>query len=278
MKAIRCATIIVCLMSAEAAAFDYQTGRGVGLGGGILLSKSSASALVTLPSGGIDSGEIKVEMGLGRKFEMKELDQAFVAAAYRYRDVVVALGVAQFGHRDFYAERTAKLNVAYSIRRIWVGASVSGIMVDISQGYGQLRAAALGLGLAARTKRVVGAIVGDNLNSPALYSGGLPLKPRYSGFLEYAGSGSFLTVGRATFEAEQKPQFALGQFLQISKKAALFWGFATAPTLYGGGLEVNHKRAVISYAGQFHPVLGFTHQISLSYAFGGPATKQEEVF
>ena len=278
MKLIRYTIVMSVLLSLEVAAFDYQTGRGAGLGGGILLRKSSASALVTLPSGGIDSGEIKVEMGLGRKFEMKELDQAFVAAAYRYRDAVVALGVAQFGHRDFYAERTARLNIAYPIKRIWVGASVSGIMVDIPQGYGQLRAAAWGVGLTVRTKRVTGAIVGDNLNSPILYAGGLPAEPKWSGYLEYAGSGSFSTLGRATLQAGQKPQLALGQFLRISKKAALFWGFATAPTLYGGGLEINHKKAVISYASQFHPVLGFTHQISLSYVFGGPVEKKEDVF
>ncbi len=271
--------IVVLLHLGSVGAIEVETGRNTGLGGGVLLSESSASALLAVPSGGIEPGEGKVEMIATRRFEMKDLDRLSLVAAYRYKSYTLAFGLDQFGYRDFYAERTAKLNASMSYNRYSLGISLSGMMLDFGPGkYGQLRASAIGVSAAVRTTRFYGAIVMDNLNSPTPYDGGPVIKPYHTLYFEFTKSRTFSTVSRLTLEESEKPQFGLGQFIRVSQKASLFWGFETKPTKFGGGLEVNLRKGAITYATNFHSSLGFTHQVSLSYHLGGKQPEKEKVF
>jgi hypothetical protein len=274
---VKRALLLAMLLSAKVPAFDLGTSLGPGLGGAVVLSESSASTLLSVPSGGIHGGQVKLEMSACRRFEIKDLDQLCLAAAWRHRAVTAALGVSQFGYRDLYAERTARLNLACQIGAFSVGACVSGMMVETG-GYDRLTAAALGAGAAVRAAKFVVAATADNLNAPSLSDGSPAINPRYAGYAEYVTSRSFSTVGRVTLEDTEEPQFGVGQLLRLSDKAVLFWGFSTAPILYGGGLELNMNKGKLTYATSIHPVLGFTHQVSLSFTFGGKPAQKEKVF
>ena len=161
-------TIVVVLLFTGGTlyALEFATGRGNGLGGGLLLSESAASVLVSVPTGGIKPGEGKIEITAERRFEINDLDQMLVAAAYRYNNFTLAMGISQFGYRDFYAERTGKINLSYQTGIFSGGISLSGMLVDFGGYYEQLRASTFGLGLAVRTDKIYGALVADRSDHP----------------------------------------------------------------------------------------------------------------
>ena len=260
----------------ELAAFDFTTGRGTGLGESVILSRSSASVLVSVPSAGITDGEMKLELGANRKFEMKDLDQAFVAVAYRRRSFIYALGLSQFGHRDLYSEQTAKAGVAWHIDSLTIGTTLSAMLVYFGGDYERLSSVTFGGGISYRTRRTMGAVTVDNITSPRLEEGSLAINPIYSAYLEVYGKGPHSIIGRVTLEKTERPQFVLGQKIDVSKHGALFWGLSTAPFQYGGGLEIRFNKSRISYAASYHPTLGFTHTGSLSFNFFLSAKSEED--
>lgn len=270
--------IVLLFMGGTLNALEFATGRGNGLGGGLLLSESSASVLVSVPTGGIKPGEGKIEITAERRFEINDLDQMSVAAAYRYNNLTLAMGIAQFGYRDFYAERTGKINLSYQTGIFSGGISLSGMLVDFGGYYEQLRASTFGLGMAVRTEKIYGALVADNIDTPTLHDNGLEMNPIYTAYVEYRTNSAISSIGRMTLEDTKKPQLAVGQYFYISKKVSMFWGLASEPTVFGGGLEVSHRLGGISYATSYHPVLGFVHRISLSMGFGKKDDEEDKVF
>lgn len=238
------------------------------MGRAVILSRSSASELLAVPAGGLGVGQGLVEIGFGRAFEMSELDNLYVAGAYSFGSITTAVGFSQFGHSDLYMEQTARLSLACRRDSLTVAVTFSGVQVSFGGGYERLNAAALGCGLSYRTRRVITAVTGENLTAPSLDGNSHEINPVYSGYAELVGPGPYSLTGRVTLEREEKPQFALGQKIDLSTKAAFFWGITTAPLKYGGGLEVDFNGRSLTYAASYHPTLGLSQTVALSLAFG----------
>ncbi|MEW5993867.1 MAG: hypothetical protein AB1744_05670 [Candidatus Zixiibacteriota bacterium] len=256
-------------------AFQLPTGRGAGLGETVVLSRSPATVLVLIPSGGINHRELKIDLAADRGFAMRELDRATVAAAWRCRSVTVAAGMAQLGFTGLYTERTCRFGAAWHTGPVAVGGTCSALSVSFGGRYPGLSATTLGVDLSYRSSRVLGALSIDNLTSPRLEENSPAFEPTYSALVEIIGLGSFSLTGRATLERYQKPQFAVGQIVDVSRHGALFWGMSSAPLEYGGGVEVAVERSRIAYAASYHPTLGLSHSVTLSVAFTVPRAQME---
>jgi len=202
----------------------------------------------------------------------------FLAGAYRWRAVTTAVGLSQFGGTELYAERTLKWSLAARFDSLSVGASLSGMMVDIGNNYGQFRAATLGLGASYRTRRLFLALDADNLTSPKLYEQALAIEPVTSFSWELRGESSFSITGRTIFQNKEKPRWAFGQKIRLSGGSSFFWGVSTKPMEYGGGIELRVKAGSIFYAATVHPVLGLSHTVSVSYRSGTVTKKRGNDF
>ena len=252
----------------NASAFDFLTSRGNGLGQTFLLSQPSASTVLLVPTGGLTDGATVVELGVNRKFEIKDLDQGYLAAAYRRNSFTYALGFTQFGNGDLYAERTARLAAAYHYSAFAFSGNVSAMQVDFGGHYDNLSAIALGLGVGYRRNRIMAGLSVENLNSPRLDKHSEEIPPRLTIHAELVGPGPYSVTGRLAAQKREKPQFGAGQFVDISSFGSLFWGVSTGPLIYGAGVELSHKRSIITYATSYHPTLGFSHTLSVSFALG----------
>lgn len=262
------AFIITFVMALPICGMDISPTRAPGTGGTVWLSNPTATSLANLP-GAIDEGKLQLEMSGARQFEIKDLDQLSFAAAYRYHRLTIALGLQQFGYRDFYAERTARLHVGYSLNDFHFNVSGSGLQIDFGAHYEELRAASIGLSAGWHHNKFYFAATLDNLNRPTLYERGPEVPMRSGVYAEYRSSDRLSTMIRLTTETDQDAQFGLGQALGLSNKAFITWGFSTAPTLYGAGLELVQKRARFNYSANYHTVLGLTHRFSIGFFFGG---------
>lgn len=256
------------VLSQTCAAFDFITGRGIGLGQTMLLSKPTAATVLCVPSAGLSDGTAFFDFGANRKFDLKEFDQNYFTAAYRHKAFTSALGFTQFGHNNLYAERTAKLSVALNHRDLVFHGSLSAMQVDFGGHYESLSAISLGFGFGYRRDRVLTGLSVEHVNFPQLTAHARRIPPRASLYAELIGPGPYSITGRITAQKNEKPQFGLGQFIDISSFGSLFWGISTAPLIYGGGVELSHKRIIITYATSYHPTLGLSHTLSLSFTVG----------
>lgn len=260
--------IVLSILCGHVSAFNIPTAHGEGMGGAIVLSRLSASEMLYLPSSVLAHGRSMVEVGYTRQYNMKELDAPFVAAAYRYKSISIAVGVTQFGQADLYTEQTGRFVIAYHREKLSIAGSMSGMLIDIGGSYKQLSAATIGCGASYNLQRFWFGFEIDNITSPQLKTGSLPVEPQYNIFAELIGRGSYSITGRATLENNQKPQFAIGQWIDLSLSSAFFWGISTAPTKYGGGIEIRYRGMNISYATSYHPVLGLSYTASLGIGVG----------
>lgn len=238
------------------------------MGQTVVLSNPTASSLLLVPCGGLGRQRGKIELGILRKFEMKDLDQGYLVGAYRFGSFTYSLGLTQFGYGDYYAERMVRLSGCYHLKSLTFGVSGSLKQIDFGGRYANLSAGSIGLGFSYRTGRVVIAGVVEDVNRPRLDQFSEKLRPKYTLYAELIGRGSYSVTGKITFQDTEKPGFGLGQRITLSSMAAVFWGVSTAPIIYGGGLELIHKRSLITYATSYHPTLGFSHTVSLGFMIG----------
>ncbi|UCE24560.1 MAG: hypothetical protein JSU74_00485 [Candidatus Zixiibacteriota bacterium] len=266
----------ILLFSPITRAFEFATTRGTGLGQTVVLSDPSPSAMLIVPSSSLNNKQGRVELGVMRRFELKDFDQGYIAAAFCLNRFTYAVGATQFGDGDLYAERLARVATAFTFHSFTAGATASIMEIDFGGHYENLSAFGLGLGLSCRYEKVLVAAVAENLNWPRLHDNSERIKPGYSLYTELVGPGSYSVTGKVTFQKRERPTFGVGQKIDISPLASVFWGLSTSPFIYGGGLELIYKRSLITYATSYHPTLGFTHILSVGFMLGKTGSGEDE--
>lgn len=266
MKMMRWVLVIGLLISltSPVAAFDFVSPLGVGAGKGMVLSSPGLSELLNMPIGAPTAKWWRVETGLSRSYDMRDLDVVFAAGAYRMRSLTLALGFSQFGHSDLYSEKLLKGSVALSRNKLAFGVSGSFMSLGFGGGYTSLNAASFGLAAGWHSAKWHAATTIDDLNSPTFAEHDPARLPRYSLHGEFIGK-SYSLLGHVTLQKNQDAQFGAGQRLLIKQSSAFVWGFTTAPFTFGGGLELGLGANRITYSANYHPTLGLTQLISVSY-------------
>ncbi|UCD95006.1 MAG: hypothetical protein JSU69_02855 [Candidatus Zixiibacteriota bacterium] len=262
--------ILLLVLTASAGGYEFGLGRQSGMAGCIMLSSPTASDMLTCPTANFRNKEVRLEAGYQRKYELSDLDRVFVSGCYRYRGFSGAIGFSQFGRSDYYVEQMVKTALSYNHNLFTVSAMISGKMLEIGSGDRRysLGTAALGLGGAVSYRKYHLGLVLDNLNGPKLADNDEADNAVYSIYGEIEGPARFSITGRVTLEKKEKPSLAIGQYIRLHDQGAIFWGLSDNPLAYGGGLEINYKNLDLMYAVSYHPVLGFTHNISLGFASG----------
>jgi hypothetical protein len=239
------------------------------MGQTILISQPSASTLLLLPSWGIEKGEWIIELGGVREFELSELNRAYLAAAARYGNCTVAVGLSQLGQRDYFAERIGKFSLGYQWENCNFGINLSGLEYSFGGNYKSLRAGAIGAGFTYSYNPLQLGFSADNLNSPGVTDNSPAVNAQYSFFAEFMGKGAYSLTARMSYEKNVPMQLALGQKIDVSNRSAFFWGFQTKPFQLGIGFDVwYNSQGSVTYSGSFHPTLGVSHNLSLVYHLG----------
>lgn len=245
-----------------AASFETFTGHDHGLGGAMVLSDPSPSEAAIIPTVS-DSMQFGFETGYQRRFELRALDRLFFAAVTRKGGWSTALTLNQFGHADLYRELTARIGIGRDFGCWAATVSWSGMLVDFGADYERLKAGTMNLGLACTRGRVHAALAANNLTSPNLGTGPPDFKPDYTLYTELAVMGRHSLLARVTLQVDSRPRFGLGQVINLADHSALLWGVSTAPTQYGVGIRIGLGARSLTYCTRYHPILGFTHSLSL---------------
>ncbi|MCP4703073.1 MAG: hypothetical protein GY865_00565 [candidate division Zixibacteria bacterium] len=274
---MRIVTIIlfVLLLSMSIYAYDIEGGRQAGMAGTIILSKPSAYGSLNCPATNLLPNQFIIETVGNRKFGLADLDQAAILAAYRFNNISVAFGFSRMGTPDYYTEKNIRTVLSYHKRSITASLISSGRLVEIGRTYGKLQAASAGLGLSYFKDNYYFGITIDDINKPNIVKyddddddDDNAENVKINLFAEIDGKGKHSVTGRVVFEKYEKPHISLAQFINLTETNGLFWGLSFNPLKYGGGFEIEYNKFSICYGLSHHPVLGFSHNISLSFLTG----------
>lgn len=268
MKKFRLVIIILLFLPAYTIAFDFTKSEGIGTGQTIQFSQPSAADLLHIPSAALSDSSIKIDMGINRSFNLKELDIAFLAFALRKNKFTYSLGFSQLGQRDYYSEQIAKIGFAYHRNSLAVGAYLSYLKLSFGGHYEGVGASSISLGASYKRKRLFYGLLIDDLISSKFEQNSDNIKPKISAYGELVGKGSYSILARITIQENQNAQLGIAQKIKLSPLASLFWGLSNQPAIYGGGFEIYYHKSRISYAASYHPVLGLSHTFTLSYNIG----------
>ena len=253
------------LISAAVSGYDMIDSRAIGLGRTSNLEVPTPTSLLRAPSDALVSGGWMIETGYHRRFELADLDDLFLVGAWRHNKFTLVIGASQFGKTDLYAEQLLKGSVLYHWRGFSFAGTLSAMQLQIGNGYGGLRAATFGIGIGYRRGIVLASLSADDLTRPALIEGS-PEKPRqYRLNTQILSHRAYSFTGMINWESGAKAQLGLGQIIHLNKTASVFWGIASEPLEYGGGLGFEIPHGAISYATSVHPTLGFSHTITLCF-------------
>ncbi len=260
--------IFVLLMPTSLFAYDIEGGRQAGMAGTILLSRPSAYGLLNCPTNSLQPKGFVIESVASRKYGLADLDQVAILAAYRFKKMTWAFGFSQMGTPDYYTEKNIRAVLSYHQNSITAMLITSGRLIEIGDKYGKLRAASVGLGVSYYIDNHYFGLTIDDINKPKIAKNVDGENIKLNLYAEIDGGERHSVTGRLVLEKYEKPHLSLGQFINLTEKNGLFWGLSLNPLKYGGGFEIEHKRFSIVYGVSHHPVLGFSHNISLSYLAG----------
>jgi hypothetical protein len=263
---------IVCMLSliflcGVAEGYEIAAGRYLGMGRTVILSEPSATDALLSSTPGVESGRLLIESGYHNRYDLPELDLSFLALGYRYGDLAASFGASQFGRSDYYSEKIWKAAVGYCFGVVSLGFHAGGKSVAFGDDYGSFSAVSYGAAIGAGYREYRIAIVGDNLNEPALAENVEPDPAVWNIYLEAKNPKAFSVTGRMTIEKDRKPSMALGQYFRLLKKSALFWGLSGNPLAYGGGVEIARSGLILNYSANYHPTLGLSHCVSLGFSW-----------
>jgi len=266
---MRAKLIFLCLLglSLPAFSFDIGAGRLTGMGGTVLFSSPSASDYLTCPAVLLSERQLVFESGFQRKYDLTDLDKVFAAAAYRYRSFSGAVGFSQFGRENYYTEKLIKGALGVQFRLMTLAIDISGRTIEIGDNHGSFNMTSLGVTSGLNYERFHLGLAADNINQPAPIDGAERYHTIYKIYAEVEGPSTYSLTGRVALEKYEKPILAVGQYIRLQGKNAIFWGVSNNPLTYGGGIDLHYRGFRLGYAASYHPVLGMSHNLSLEFVW-----------
>jgi hypothetical protein len=267
-KAISLAGITLGVNVSVVQSQSFRSADLVANGGCPSLSNPSSSAMISIP--GLTSSEsgYSFDVGWERKYQLKELDQMYLSGTMVTPVGSVSAGFDQFGTTGLYREKTARLVFSHLFNNVGGGILAEGSQVSFQEGYGSLSRFSLGCGLSTTYSNLTVAVAGYDLNSPSYADGSLATSPNGRIYLEYSGAHHATASAYLKCADQSKPQFGVGQRLNISSSADLLFGAETLPTEYSAGILLKHGNGVFSYAATYHADLGISQSMSIGFGWG----------
>jgi hypothetical protein len=279
--------VFSALKPAEAVFDDHNPSpRMRAMGGGACALADDGSALFYNPAGLGQLEDYRLFTSYYRPFGLDFLE--YMAASLTVplpKYGVASLGFQKFGvtyeGQDLTSENTfsfshgltlikdvhSSLALGYTVHlySLELGESVSG------QSLGSAQTMGLDLGVLAvlRNRTRMGAVI-RNLNRPRMGEGYREDLPRYLSMgIAYQPYPGVVTVLDLDKKFGQDTQMSGGLEAAIISFMALRFGVQTKPDRLMGGVGFNYQGVHLDYALINHSVLPLTHQLSISYRFGG---------
>jgi hypothetical protein len=257
--------LFLLILSAPVLGYEYEAGRSLGMGKTVLFSSPEASDFLSCPTAIPERGQFLLESGYRNLYELSELNKVYFAAGYRFKNIFGGIGLSQLGKSDYYIEQQLRGVVGAMYDRFVLATIIDGKNVEFGRGLGTYRADAYGVAAGIHFEHGYFSLVANNINRPKLEKNATAENALYEIRGEVIGSSKFSLTGRLALEENKKPMVSVGQYIRIADQLALCWGVVDNPVSYGAGAEFRYHGMIINYSTRYHPVLGFSHNVSIGY-------------
>lgn len=198
------------------------------------------------------------------RFLVPELNFKALALALPTKEGIFGLSISSFGYALYNQN---KYGLAYGKafgEKISAGIQLDCFTTQIAEGYGHRTLFAVEAGIQA--KPINNLTIGFHLFNPTLSKVNIDYIPTV---IRIGFNYKFSDKVFVAFETEKginvKQAFKMGMEYSLIKELYLRAGISTNPSLNAFGFGFNFKQFKLDFATSFHPVLGFTSTMGLSY-------------
>jgi len=196
-------------------------------------------------------------------YDMKELTDNRAGLSLSGRSITVALNAATFGQPDYFHQWGLSAIFSYHHKEYSIGSSVIYNRLSFGGGYSYLSSLTVNTGMRVRYRGLGLFSVIRSINQPRFYPGSPAIRPEIETGLSYRSGSGLDSQVKALFVRHRKPTAELSQSFAISRIAGLNWSLVLRPARFGGGFYVAKGWFTFDYRISHHPVLGFTHGVTL---------------
>jgi hypothetical protein len=275
-RALQCsliATFILCGHCSGAFEHAITGARPTGLGGAFVALADDPDALFVNPAGLTRLDGNTLCASYSRPFGLRNLSLGALEYVHPTGRVGWGMGLRSFGN-GLYQEHIFGLSHGHTIGTgLQLGVTVKVYSLSIER-FGSASTCGVDVGgLIQLSKKLHTGCCLHNINSPRLGNSGEQLRRRLHIGLRSNPEENLILVAELQKDTADPLRFRFGQEYRISPFLAIRLGLSTGPTTFTGGAGFYIGRFRFDYAFSSHPVLGMTHQASLTIQFGTLAEK-----
>ncbi|HNY02521.1 MAG TPA: hypothetical protein PKG48_08040 [Bacteroidales bacterium] len=255
--------------AATPAGYRYTAGGRAAALGGIATPVTDSWSAFNNPAGTAFLPSACVMAGAVNSFLLPELTVESLGLALPLRRGAFGLTAGRSGD-DRYSEISATVSFSLKLaKKFSAGVRIGYLRTRTGQGYGSRNGLLCETGLLYQASRTL--TVGIRLLNPVPFKlsarSGIALPTTLSAGISATITDGFILSAEAVRETGYPIQVRTGAELRLVRSAYIRTGFSSAPALFtfGGGLLMG--RITIDIASGYHPVLGFSPAVSLSYSF-----------
>ncbi|MBI4553661.1 MAG: hypothetical protein HY710_15460 [Candidatus Latescibacteria bacterium] len=251
------------------AAFEFipMGARPTGLAGAFVAVADDANSPVMNPAGMSQLGHPELTSFYTVLYGLDGLTRTMCAAVIPTPVGGVGVSYEGFGGEG-YRETVMGMSASRAlVSRLMIGVTGRTLILSID-GYGTARATAIDAGLLVRLPGAVRiGLVARNVNRARL-AGSRDQVPRPLCIGMSRAGPHVVVTAQVDREPGQPVCGRIGQEFRFAPFLVVRSGILTDPSMFFAGASVMLPRVETSYAVSSHPVLGLTHQVSLSVMFG----------
>jgi len=205
----------------------------------------------------LEGAQRRFDFGVGRRFGLAGLDKQELLA--RWDKFNFRLG--HFG-RNPYHEFLLGLGAAYPVsKHLAFGVGVDGLLSQ-TEGYGSDGVYTISTGVETGYRKVSLLALVKNLNTPQTAAGD-SISLVGDLLFEFQAKEDIEVFGDVQTQLPVKPMFATGVRIRPSRLGLLTMGVKTEPLSLVYGLCVRLPHLEVSYLGDLHRALGFSHRLGV---------------
>ena len=201
-------------------------------------------------------------------FGLNELSIAQGVLAVPTNYGVVGFSCRRYGY-DLYREVSGSVSYANTVRGIGLGVSLNCQSISIRR-YGTAVAIGIDAGvLASLSNSFRWGFAARNINAPLIGVSNERLPQTFTGGIAYIPVPNVILGLDYRKETHNEPSPRFGLECRVVQEFAIRLGCSDAPPEVSGGFGVRYSSIRLDYAFSSHTDLGWTHQASVSIAWGG---------
>ncbi len=212
---------------------------------------------------GMTGRDLVFQTSYRQLYEIRELTDSRVALAVSRHRFGFGAAAALFGKPDYFQQLGLSVFARYAFDNASMGATLVRQRIAFNELYEAIGFTSANIGISYKVKTVRFFIVGVSVNQPAYHNGSERLPAEAVLGLSYKSDSGLDNQFKVRFRQQSQPSGELTQSLALSSYASLNWALVLRPVRFGMGVNLCQRNFGFEYKFSHHPVLGWTHQISL---------------